>query len=387
MSEIPGAVIIEGHVQGLSNLRSLGEKGIPTIVVDKSNCIARYSKYCQSFRICPDFAEDDFATFLIELAKLEDLKNWVLIPSNDHAVHTIAIFKSELEAYYKVITPGIDTIENIYDKAKLIELADRIKVPTPNTLRNNPNTSPDPFKNFPALVKGCNGLSFYKAFGKKAFLVNDKQELIRTLNEIASTIDLSATITQELIPIDEHNKTISFTAFVDKGEMKTYWMGEKIREHPIHFGTATFCQSVSIDSLLEPSMRLMEEIQYTGVCEIEYLLDPRDNQYKLIEINPRTWLWVGLAKACGVDYAKIIYNYFHGENDYPKPTDLEHNLSWSNYATDFFFSCKSILKRKISPRNILLSYRGQVIRAVHNRTDFLPGIMYLVLLFKFVRNR
>ncbi len=30
------------------------------------------------------------------------------------------------------------------------------------------------------------------------------------------------------------------------------------------------------------------------------------DKYKLIEINARTWLWVGLAKACGIDYANII---------------------------------------------------------------------------------
>ncbi len=30
----PGAIIIEGHVQGLSNVRSLGEAGIPVFVID-----------------------------------------------------------------------------------------------------------------------------------------------------------------------------------------------------------------------------------------------------------------------------------------------------------------------------------------------------------------
>ncbi len=58
---ITGAVIIEGHVQGLSNARSLGEAGIPVIVVDRNNCIARYSRYCKMFYSSPDFDTDDFA--------------------------------------------------------------------------------------------------------------------------------------------------------------------------------------------------------------------------------------------------------------------------------------------------------------------------------------
>ncbi|MEZ5084599.1 MAG: hypothetical protein R2750_14335 [Bacteroidales bacterium] len=64
-----GAIIIEGHVQGLSNTRALGSMGIPIYVVDINTCIARYSKYCKKFFICPAFKSDDFAEFLIDLAK------------------------------------------------------------------------------------------------------------------------------------------------------------------------------------------------------------------------------------------------------------------------------------------------------------------------------
>ena len=42
-----GAIVIEGHVQGLSNTRSLGELGIPVYVLDVSHCLAQYSKYCR----------------------------------------------------------------------------------------------------------------------------------------------------------------------------------------------------------------------------------------------------------------------------------------------------------------------------------------------------
>ena len=35
-----GAIVIEGHVQGLSNTRSLGELGIPVYVLDVSHCLA-----------------------------------------------------------------------------------------------------------------------------------------------------------------------------------------------------------------------------------------------------------------------------------------------------------------------------------------------------------
>ena len=48
---------------------------------------------------------------------------------------------------------------------------------------------------------------------------------------------------QNLLPV-EKNKPVSFTAFSIKGEIKSYWMGLKIREHPVHFGTATYSRSI-----------------------------------------------------------------------------------------------------------------------------------------------
>ena len=100
-----GAIIIEGHVQGLSLTRTLGEKGIPVYVVDKRNCVARYSKYSNKFFISPDFQEDTFADFLIKLAKDEKISGWILLPSNDHAVITLSRNKQRLEEYYKMLVP------------------------------------------------------------------------------------------------------------------------------------------------------------------------------------------------------------------------------------------------------------------------------------------
>ena len=128
-----GAIIIEGHVQGLSNTRALGEAGIPVYVIDKNICLARFSKYCKKFFICPDFISEEFVPFLIELAIKENLSGWALIPSNDHAVYSISKNKSELERYFKIITPEIGVVEKIYDKSALLTIAEKLNIPYPKT--------------------------------------------------------------------------------------------------------------------------------------------------------------------------------------------------------------------------------------------------------------
>jgi len=384
----PGAIIIEGHVQGLSNTRSLGEMDVPVYVVDKTNCIARYSKYCKKFFPCPDFISDDFVPFLIELAKKENLKDWVLIPSNDHAVYSISKHKTELEKYYKIITPGIEIVDKIYDKARLIDVAKKEGIPVPKTeVFSTTNQVLKRNIEFPVITKGRHGLSFYKAVRKKALLTNNPQELQKNLEVIEKNYPLNGSFTQELIPFDGTNKTISFTAFCINGEIKTHWTGVKLREHPLQFGTATFTKSIYVEACHKQSIPLLKALNYTGVCEVEYLLDPRDNAYKLIEINARTWLWVGLAKACGVDYAKMIYHYVHGmEYDYPER--YEENRYWINPVTDTVFAGISILKGQLNIFKYFASlFKKKKTNALFSKKDLKPGFAYFLNVFMFLKNR
>ena len=376
-----GVIVIEGHVQGLSNTRALGEAGIPVIVVDKNNCLARYSKYCQKFFYCPDFISEEFAPFLVELAQKENLSGWVLMPSNDHAVYSISKNKQELEQYFKIIAPNIETLDQIYDKSRLLTLAKEVNVPIPETQYfTSINETIDAKLKFPLITKGRFGLTFYKTLGKKAFLSDSENALRDHLKQIQDKYHVDKTFTQELIPFDGSNKTISFTAFSVDGEIKTFWIGEKVREHPIQFGTATFARSIHKPEFVEPSQRLLKALNYTGVCEIEYLLDPRNGLYKLIEINARTWLWVGLAKNCGVNYALYIYNYLNNiGTQYPANYALAVN--WVNYVTDTPYSLIAIVKRKLSFKKYFTAFKGKRVDAFFSWRDIKPSLMFFVLLF------
>jgi predicted ATP-grasp superfamily ATP-dependent carboligase len=341
-----GAVIIEGHVQGLANTRSLGKAGIPVIVIDKGSCVAASSRYCQSFFICPDYQEESFIDFIIELAQSENLANWVLIPSNDHAVYNISKNLQRIKDYYKTTIPSIDIIDQIYNKANLLNLADSLNVPIPETYYFN-DTSDILISElkYPVLTKGKTGLSFYKRLKRKAFLSNDRKELIGHLEIIKKELPLEETFSQELIPFDGNNKTISLAAFCIDGEIKTYWMGVKLREHPIQFGTATYTESVFEEDCLKESKVLLKELNYTGVCEVEFLKDPRDSQFKLIEINARTWLWVGHAIANGINFPLYIYNYLNDVN-ISYPTQYELGLKWRNPFSDVILHHWHYLKEK-----------------------------------------
>ncbi|MBU0614247.1 hypothetical protein KJ766_03125, partial [Patescibacteria group bacterium] len=300
----------------------------------------------------------------------------------------LAKHKLELERYYKLITPALDVIENIYDKSKLLTIAANCHLPIPVTQYYN--RTDEVFKNtnfFPVITKGKNGLSFYKAMGKKAFLANDQEELRIQLELIDEKYTIQKCFTQEFIPFNGENKTISFTAFCDTGEIKTCWMGVKLREHPLHFGTATFAKSIYEKACYTQSVVLLKALNYTGVCEVEYLKDPRDGKYKLIEINARTWLWVELAKACGVDYAGMVYAYVNGRKiAYPKK--YETGVCWINPLTDIAYATKAILKGQLSSLTYMRSILyDKKVNDLFVKKDWKPGFAYLFNLFSYLKQR
>lgn len=371
-NSMKGAIVIEGHVQGLSNTRSLGELGVPVYVLDVVHCLAQHSKYCTKYFQCPNFRSEEFVQFLISLAANEHLEGWFIIASNDHIIENLSLHADELSRYYKMLVPTGEQLYQIIDKVKLMQIATACGTQIPKTCDF---TTIDKTKGFtyPLLIKGREGLSFYKATHQKAIQVDNEQELNYKYEEIAPlTNDV---MIQELIPFDKNNRVVSFTCFSVDGDIKAYWMGQKLREHPIKYGTATMSQSVLLPEVLEEAKPLIKALNYTGVCEIEFMRDIRDGYYKLIEINPRTWLWVGLAKACGIDYAKMMYRYVNGiEQTYP--TTYEVGVKWRNAITDWVFGMQAILKGYVTLCEYCSSFKGKIVKAIWSWRDIKPGLIF-----------
>ena len=380
-----GAIVIEGHVQGLSNTRSLGELGIPVYVVDTGHCLAQHSRYCKKYFKCPSFNTPEFIDFLLSLAKKESLDGWFLIGSNDHVVENLSMNSDRLQPFYKMLVPDRSQLYEIINKKNLLTVAKACGTSIPETCYPELLKTARSFR-FPLLVKGNLGLSFYKATHKKAIQVDDYQQLVGVIGQLREIVPPDDIMIQELIPGTRDNQVVSFTCFAEHGDIKTFWMGKKLREHPIKYGTATCAVSVYEEDVLREAIPLVKALSYTGMCEIEFMLDERDGKYKLIEINPRTWLWVGLAKACGVDYAKIMYRYVNGTlQAYPQKYEI--GTKWINWITDIYFGLKAIRNKILTFNEYLSSLRGRKITAVWSWKDPWPGIVFPFMLFYIARKR
>jgi predicted ATP-grasp superfamily ATP-dependent carboligase len=54
--------------------------------------------------------------------------------------------------------------------------------------------------------------------------------------------------------------------------------------------------------LIANALRVFEALRYTGFGDADFVLDPRDGQFKFLEVNPEVWANIDLAEHAGVDF-------------------------------------------------------------------------------------
>lgn len=99
---------------------------------------------------------------------------------------------------------------------------------------------------------------------------------------------------QELLSIsDQHN--ISVCGWHDE-EFHQYIVTRKVLQHPPRTGNGDVVENM-LDyprELTQATLEILSAMHYRGPFELEFVLDKRSNEYKIIELNPRFWMQHGL---------------------------------------------------------------------------------------------
>jgi D-aspartate ligase len=150
------------------------------------------------------------------------------------------------------------------------------------------------------------------------------------------------------------------------------------RQHPLQFGRAsTYVETVEIPILEELSERFLKAIDYYGLVEVEYKLDPRDSQYKLLDVNARTWGFHSLGARAGVDFAHMLYL---DQIDQPvESSKSQPGIGWVRMSTDIPAAFLACLGGDLNVRGYLRSLRTCSTEAVFSSGDPLPGLVEMLL--------
>jgi predicted ATP-grasp superfamily ATP-dependent carboligase len=378
MKKSPGVIVIGDHVQALGIIRSLGRHDLPVYLMhDKNLCIGRFSRYTKRFIKTPTLGnESEFVDFMVNFAEKNQVKDWILIPTNDKILEIVSKNKDLLEEYYKTPTPKWDIIKFALNKKLTYSIAKENGIPIPHTIY--PKDIEElkavmPEITFPVIVKPAVAHHFWYIVGSKMFQANSPEELIQKYLEASRILDSSEIMIQELIPGDL-KLLYTFGSFFKEGKALATWTGKKIRQRPMDFGNCTFAISEWEPQLAEIGTRFLNAIDYYGISEIEIKKDCRDGVFKLIEMNARTWLWHSLAIRCGVDFPYLLYKDMVSKES-TSVTSFRENIKWMHIYTDLGVLAKEALTGNMKLRDYISTLRGEKEFAVLSLDDPLPFIV------------
>jgi predicted ATP-grasp superfamily ATP-dependent carboligase len=377
---VPGAVVLGGDYQGLGIVRSLGRQNVPVCVIDDERSIARFSRYVTKVAVVDSLREEEqIVGSLLEIGRRFDLEGWVLYPTRDEIVAAFARQQSVLAKHFRVPTPGWETTKWVWDKRNTYALADKLGIPTPGTWYPRAVEDLEQIQTAsPWVIKPAIKEHFFYATKSKAWRANNRNELGEFFRRASVNMPIGEVMIQDLIP-GGGSQQFAYCAFFKEGRALASMVVRRCRQHPLEFGRAsTFVETIELPLLEELSERFLRAIDYYGLVEMEYKLDPRDGRYKLLDVNGRTWGYHTVGSRAGVDFPYLLYADQMGQS-------VQHcrglvGVKWIRLVTDLPTGILEIARGDRGVLNYIKSLASVNVEAVFSRKDPLPGLMELILL-------
>ena len=375
-----GAVVIGGDHPGLGVTRSLGRRGIPVYVLDDQYCISSFSRYATKVVKVDNLLDERKAVdAVMELGRRFHLRDWVLFPTRDETVAAFSRYRTELAEFFRVTTGEWKSIEWAWDKKKTYDLAECLGIPCPKTFNpKSPEELTSLNSRLPLAIKPAVKENFFYATGAKAWRVDTPEQLIAMYEKAARQIKAEEILVQEIIPGDGREQ-FSYCAFVRKGRPYSTLTARRARQHPREFGRASsYVETVDLPVIEELAERFLKAIDYHGVVEIEFKRDPRDGEYKLLDVNARTWGFHSIGSACGVDFPYLLYADQLGLP--VEPARGRPGVGWLRVLTDIPTAFSDMVHGSLSPGAYFKSLCATRVESVFSWEDPLPGLAEMVML-------
>jgi len=304
-------VIVLGAGYGaLAVVKALGQQGIPvTLLCTSRDDYACHSRFVSGYIMIPNPLDDSDG--LLQLL-METQENWdgaLLIPTLDEYVIFVSQNKEKLQKRYVFTTQSWDIVDQIINKNRLYPQAQKNDVPTPRFFLPDSieflNEHKEEFS-YPCILKPSETHKFDRLYGKKNFVVHDFQNLIEMFTDTQKN-GLEMMIS-EIIPGDD-SSIYTYRSYIDsQGEILGEMCTQKLRQYPTGFGQGSVVKtSALIPEVRDQALRLLKSLSYRGESSVEFRLDHRDNQYKLMEINARPVVTEWLFVKAGINFPYITY--------------------------------------------------------------------------------
>jgi predicted ATP-grasp superfamily ATP-dependent carboligase len=337
-SSAPPAIVLDvDWINGLGTIRALARAGVRVIALDhRSYAIGFRSRYGLSV-LCPDpyAAEQRFAAFLAELVELLPAPT-PIFATHDDGLASVARALRDLGGKLLSPSPDSEKLDVLQQKSWQLARAAEVNVATPRTLY--PGSASEARQaaselGFPLFVKPSEPIAFRKVYPKRRVFRCDS---MADLDEAYAKAEPYAPMLQEVVPGGD-KELYTVGSYLDaNGRALGVFCGRKLRQTPRSrklvprgVGCCRHGESLWKPELIEDSLRLLRACDFSGISQVEFKRDPRNGQFKLMEINPRLWSWHTLAVACGVNLPHIAYLDLTGRPPEPRTSEGRRKKHWA----------------------------------------------------------
>jgi predicted ATP-grasp superfamily ATP-dependent carboligase len=257
----------------------------------------------------PDIASDGFASSL-ESALQSCKAPPVIFPIGDAELFALLSVPSVTEGRVKVVMPAPGVVAACLDKTTNLTLATDLGIPMADyRLVNNLGDLPAAIESVgcPCIIKSGHQMSL--AFGKKAYHINDPIEILELIKDIPEPehgliVQVEATgLRHNVYFAAEHGRLV--------GAMEARVLRTNIFDGS---GFTVESESLPLSDLLRAyTEQLVENLDYHGIGNTQFLVDRHDGSISFLEISPRMGAAFALTVASGFDFSQAGLNIALGD--------------------------------------------------------------------------
>lgn len=367
------ALVTDGAQKvALELTRSLGIEGLKVLVVEKSSCknacIAAKSTFCNKSATITDYESSDFYDLC--------LRSRTIFPVSTNTIISV-MKKAPPEILSKCLLSSNETFKKANNKASVIEIAKKAGVEFPETLLLSHENMPDPGSiRLPAVLKLLDDEGLFLE-------PSQRYGIVRSVDEIKKVWSRLASFGKDIVAQDYiEGNVYGWSAIYGRdGKMLAGIGHHRLREYPISGGPSTYCESVKNKELETAGRKILDYLRWTGPAMVELKLDKNDGKFKIIEVNPRYWGSLPLARFAGLNLPFLQYQVILGNEtapvkEYGVKTKLKFRAVDLLAALDEFFIAKD--KKSYLIKYLLECLNFNIKDGTWSCRDPIPEFYYLL---------
>ena len=303
--------------------------GIRCAVMTRPGVPSLYSRHVETRLPWDDFSKDTEALLetLVRFGKAQH-ELPVLFYEEDAQLLFVSRHRERLTEAFRFVVADATLVENLLDKARFQDLAQRFGLPVPPAQHFHPVAAEpeDLDLAFPVILKPLTRLERWNdTFGLRKAVEVENLDALRALwpQLLRAGVELVA---QQLIAGAE-SQIESYHTYVDRtGAIAGEFTGRKIRTYPLRYGHTTALELTDAADVRRLGRDIVERLELSGVAKLDFKRDG-EGKLHLLEINPRFTLWHHAAAVAGLNIPALVYADLTG-TPRPATTPAKAGVRW-----------------------------------------------------------